>query len=632
MIGAIIVVISSNFAWWLSYEHKQDHVKTQIEIWSKIFKNHFRQFRSVEEIRTKSGHLPAVLRVELDNGNLLRISVRDSAERLVTEIPNATAKRSDLEGVPTIENKSLGSSNSIGPLKLKVKLVDGESITILTWLNSDQLNKNYWKEFGYGYLILILFMTLLWLIPFFLMRRQLQMLYSAQSEVKKLALEDPVTGLPNRRNFNQMLEHSIAYADRYDTKCAILLLDLDNFKNVNDTMGHTAGDKLLKHIAARIRKSLRGHEVVSRIGGDEFVILISPFLESSDLETVAQRVINTVSQPIDIDGVTLVPTTSIGISTYPTDANDPVELFAHADIALYKAKDIEKGTFYFFDEPMRTEVAQAKKTEISLRRALKEDELIVHYQPQVNLLTGKIYGFEALIRWNHPDHGLVGPGHFIQLADDRGLAKHVGNFVIDRVLNDRARFRSICGTLPKLSFNISPSHFKHPHFLQGIVETFKQFGVGLGEVTAEITEDCVVGRGSEKCHQIISEMQAAGLDVALDDFGTGYASLTHLRDLSVNELKLDKSFIQALLSSESNDAIVQSILDLANSIGIRVIAEGIETREHLYALLELDCEFGQGYYFSRPIAFEDACQMLNINQSSSTHFLDPANHLMTEAV
>ncbi len=489
----------------------------------------------------------------------------------------------------------------------------------------------YWQVPDFGYTGLLILMLSAWFISYFMMRKKLTVLEGSQREIRKLALQDPVTGLPNRGYFNELLDQSITYADRYKTKCTLLLLDLDNFKNMNDTLGHNAGDELLKAIGRRIQNSLRAHEVVSRIGGDEFAILLSAVHQQSEIAAIAKHVLSVVSEPVDIDGVTLVPSTSIGISIFPTDASDKIELFAHADFSLYKAKDIEKGTYYFFDDSMREEVAIAKKTEISLRKALENDELIVHYQPQVELRNGKIVGFEALARWNHPEYGLVGPGYFIKLAENRGLAKHVGNFVIDRVLMDRVRLKNMFDDVPRLAFNISPSHFKHPGFAESLIKRLEQQKICAGELLAEITEDCVLGRGTEKSHHILSDLRAAGVEISFDDFGTGYASLTHLRDLSIDEIKVDSSLIKSLLSSKSSDAIVQSIVDLANSLGLRVVAEGVEMREQMLALQELGCKYSQGYYFSHPVSFEKACELLKSRSIRHNIDFDKNNYRMPKA-
>ena len=421
----------------------------------------------------------------------------------------------------------------------------------------------------------------------------LQLAHSAEHDV--------LTGLPNRALLNDRVNQSIILASRHMKKVGVLFLDLDGFKHINDSLGHLTGDKLLQSITKRVCDCVRASDTVSRQGGDEFVVLLSEMEHPEDAAVTARRLLQTVADAHFINQQDLHVTTSIGISVYPDDGLDAETLIKNADTAMYQAKENGRQSFQFFKSSMNERAVERQSIEEGLRRALERNEFTLHYQPKINLITGRITGAEALLRWTHPSRGLVSPAQFIPVAEDCGLILPIGNWVL-REACKQARAWVDAGLPPMtMAVNISAMEFRHEHFLEGVFEVLKETGLGPRLLELELTESVLMKR-VEATGSILETFRAKGVRVAVDDFGTGYSSLSYLRKFPIDALKIDQSFVRQITTSPDETSIVTAIISMGRSLGLRVVAEGVETQEELTFLQAHRCDEAQGYYFSRPVA------------------------------
>jgi len=421
----------------------------------------------------------------------------------------------------------------------------------------------------------------------------LQLAHSAEHDV--------LTGLPNRALLNDRVNQSIILASRHMKKVGVLFLDLDGFKHINDSLGHLTGDKLLQSITKRVCDCVRASDTVSRQGGDEFVVLLSEMEHPEDAAVTARRLLQTVADAHFINQQDLHVTTSIGISVYPDDGLDAETLIKNADTAMYQAKENGRQSFQFFKSSMNERAVERQSIEEGLRRALERNEFTLHYQPKINLITGRITGAEALLRWTHPSRGLVSPAQFIPVAEDCGLILPIGNWVL-REACKQARAWVDAGLPPMtMAVNISAMEFRHEHFLEGVFEVLKETGLGPRLLELELTESVLMTR-VEATGSILETLRAKGVRVAVDDFGTGYSSLSYLRKFPIDALKIDQSFVRQITTSPDETSIVTAIISMGRSLGLRVVAEGVETQEELTFLQAHRCDEAQGYYFSRPVA------------------------------
>ena len=419
-----------------------------------------------------------------------------------------------------------------------------------------------------------------------------QMTHSAQ--------HDFLTGLPNRMLLNDRVNQAIAQAPRHTGKVGVLFLDLDGFKHVNDSLGHPVGDKLLQSVAWRLEECLRGSDTVSRLGGDEFVVLLTEIAQSEDAAITARRMLNAIAEAHSIDGHDLHITTSIGISVHPEDGQDGETLIKNADTAMYHAKENGRQGYQFFEPAMNIRAVARQSIEEGLRRALERQEIFLHYQPKIDLRTGKITGAEALVRWNHPARGLVPPAEFIPVAEDCGLILPIGRWILREACKQVLAWRGAGLTLNSIAVNISAMEFRDANFLEGVLEILGQTGMEPGMLELELTEG-VLMKSTESTESILKILRAKGVRVAIDDFGTGYSSLSYLTKFPIDALKIDQSFIRRISTEPHNSAVVAAIISMARSLKMRVIAEGVETREELAFLRMHRCDEAQGYFFSRPV-------------------------------
>ena len=414
------------------------------------------------------------------------------------------------------------------------------------------------------------------------------------------ALHDFLTGLPNRLFLSDRISQAIALAPRHMNKVAVLFLDLDGFKHINDSLGHPTGDKLLQSIAKRLGECVRGADTVSRQGGDEFVVLLSEVAQSEHAAITARRMLQAVARPHFIDQHDLHITTSIGVSVYPDDGQDAETLIKNADTAMYHAKENGRQSYQFFTPAMNVRAVERQSIEESLRRALERQEFTLHYQPKIDLETGAITGAEALIRWVHPIRGSVSPAQFIPIAEDCGLIVPIGKWVLREACKQARAWVDEGLPLGTMAVNISAIEFLDENFLDGVLAILKDTGMDPGSLEFELTES-VLMKHAESTESILKTLTTLGVQLAVDDFGTGYSSLSYLRKFPINALKIDQSFVRQITTAGRDTSIVTAVISMGRSLKLRVIAEGVETSEELAFLRAQRCDEAQGYYFSRPV-------------------------------
>jgi diguanylate cyclase (GGDEF)-like protein/PAS domain S-box-containing protein len=436
----------------------------------------------------------------------------------------------------------------------------------------------------------------------------LQMAHSAH--------HDFLTGLPNRKLLNDRVSQAILSATRSMKKVAVLFLDLDGFKHINDSLGHSIGDRVLQSVAKRLVDSVRGSDTVSRQGGDEFVVLLSEVELSEGVAITARRLLQAGAEPHSIDQHDLYVTTCIGVSIYPDDGLDVETLIKNADTAMYQAKENGRQTYQFFKPAMNVRAVERQSIEGSLRRALERQEFTVHYQPKINLGTGEISGAEALIRWTHPTRGLVSPAQFIPVAEDCGLILPIGNWVLREACRQARAWVEAGLPLGTIGVNISAMEFRDENFLEGVFSILKDTGLHPSSLELELTES-VLMKHAESSASVLRALRAKGVQVAVDDFGTGYSSLSYLQKFSIDALKIDQSFVRRITTAPDETTIVTAVISMARSLKLRVVAEGVETLKELEFLQAHQCDEAQGYYFSRPVAPEQFAKLLETGISET---------------
>jgi len=411
---------------------------------------------------------------------------------------------------------------------------------------------------------------------------------------------DSLTNLPNRPYFMDLFAREIRRAERHDNLLALLFIDLDGFSQVNDALGHSAGDELLVHAAERLRSSLRKADVVARLGGDEFTVLVPDVREPGDAAIIAKQLIEVLSQPFTISGTETFVAASVGIAIFPGDGDSTDELLRNADTAMYQAKEQGRGTHVFFKEEMTRAARRRAELDRELRRALDEEQFVVYYQPQLDLASGLITGAEALVRWLHPTQGLVPPGHFIPVAEDTGLIERIGEWVLRDACEQFVRWRAQGLPLEHVSVNVSPRQFHRRGFAETVGAILRASGMPPDRLQLEITESVLVDR-TGAADATLAQLVRLGTRLSLDDFGTGYSSLAYLQHLPVAAIKLDRSFIRDIAESEDARAIARSVLAMVQALRKDVVAEGVETAEQLALLARWSCDAIQGFYIARPL-------------------------------
>ena len=426
---------------------------------------------------------------------------------------------------------------------------------------------------------------------------------ATEAKIHYMAHHDMLTGLNNRFSLKDRLEHALAVARRESARVALLFIDLDRFKVINDTLGHHVGDELLIHVSRRLRQCVRESDLVARLGGDEFVVMLSGIEHSSSVAMVAEKLVMRVGEPYPVGAHTLYTTPSIGIAIYPMDGEDGETLMRNADAAMYHAKSAGRNNFQFFDAKMNEAAVERLGIEHALRLALGRDEFRLHFQPIIDLRTGKVSCVEALIRWQHPERGLLAPGMFIGVAEETGLIQPIGDWVIWAACRQLAAFREAGLTGVKMAINISAIQMRNSDLsvlARGVIEAYS---LPPGDLVFEITESVAMEHPDETV-RVLDLLRDMGVSLALDDFGTGYSSLSYLRMFALDKLKLDRSFVEEIGQDVDGQVICDATIGLAHNLGLTLVAEGVETEAQLDYLRDRGCDLVQGYLFSKPLPAE----------------------------
>ncbi len=456
-----------------------------------------------------------------------------------------------------------------------------------------------------------------------MVRRTRTAAQQAESHLHYLAHVDPVTQLPNRHEFNGALAYALARADRQDSSVGLLLLDLDNFKVVNDTLGHHCGDQLLKLVAERLVAILRATDIICRIGGDEFVVIIEPADDASEMASVARKILAVLAAPFALEGHQLYVSASIGVSLYPFDAQDVATLTRNADTAMYHAKHQGKNRYAVFQAEMELRAQRRLRMEANLRRALQNEELYLHYQPQIDLRSGRIVGVEALIRWNCREMGQLSPSEFIPVAEESGIIVELGRWVLQSACRQAASWckAGLLDSLEHVAVNLSACQARDPGLMDDIRAILDETQLPHGLLELEITEGVLMDNVHANV-ELMRRLQDTGIHLSIDDFGTGYSSMSYLKRLPIDQLKIDRSFVHDLPGE--GEAIVTAIIAMAHSLHLKVVAEGVETLQQVEFLRKAGCDNVQGFFFARPMTAAQLTALLLERRDWSTRTVMPA--------
>ena len=439
-------------------------------------------------------------------------------------------------------------------------------------------------------------------------------LKKAQVQMESLAFYDALTGLANRRLFKNRLDKAVKSAQRINTSIALLFLDLDQFKRINDSLGHDIGDSLLKETAKRLEHNVRKNDTVSRIGGDEFTILLTDINNTNDVRIVAEKILHSLSRPFMLHGQEIISTVSIGITLTPEDSIDSNTLMKNADLAMYRAKELGRNNFQFFSEDMNTSILHHLEVEKELNIAIKRNQFVLMYQPKISLIDNRITGVETLVRWRHPEKGIIAPDDFISIAEETGQIIKIGAWVLEHSCHEMgALIRE--GLMPKnakVAVNLSAKQFSDPDLLQTVLNILTQSKIDPLNLELEITESIIMD-DVEAAIGIMEAIKSRGINLAIDDFGTGYSSLAYLKRFPIDVLKVDRSFVMDIPKDKTDMAITSAVIAMGHKLSMRVVAEGIETQEQLDFLRDNGCDDGQGYLLSRPLTLPQLHHFLVIN-------------------
>jgi len=438
----------------------------------------------------------------------------------------------------------------------------------------------------------------------------------SEERLAYLAQYDPLTGLPNRALFRDRLTRSLQLASRRQELAALLFLDLDHFKDINDTLGHDAGDELLINVAERLKSCVRAEDTVSRLGGDEFTIILGRIKHNEEAATVAQKIIDVMSKPISLNNNEVFVTTSLGIATYPTCGLNPETLIKNADTALYSAKARGRNNYQFYEAEMNTAVSERMMMINDLRHAIQRNEFLLYYQPKLCARRNKMIGMEALLRWEHPATGIMLPNKFVPLLEETGMIIPIGKWVLRTACEQNQEW--IRAGLPPMpiSVNISARQFHQKHLVETVADILEETGLDPHNLELEITESALLENADSACNtlQALSEL---GVQLAIDDFGIGYSSLHYLKQFPINTLKMDRTFVEGIVSDADDAAIVEAIIGLGHSLRLKVVAEGVETESQLSYLRDRGCDEVQGFFFSCPVPSTNLKQWILDNEEQS---------------
>lgn len=434
-----------------------------------------------------------------------------------------------------------------------------------------------------------------------------------EEKMEHLANFDQLTDLPNRNLLNDRMEQVIAAIDRRGGNAAVLFIDLDHFKQINDSLGHDLGDELLKQLTQRLHTCLRRSDTLARFGGDEFVVLLTDVKDGGEAAMVAEKMLTALKEPIDVSGHSLHVAISIGIALCPDDGVEIVSLLRNADLAMYRAKDSGRGRYVFYEEEMTQKAGQRLRLETDLRVAIAEGQLQVYYQPKLSAQDDKVLGMEALLRWKHPEFGFVSPATFIPVAEQSGLIHEVSEWVLRQTVMQQRLWQAQGFDIVPVAVNLSVAQFQRPGLAEGISKIVQEGGLKARLIELELTEGMLLELGSKNI-EVLNHLHEAGFAIALDDFGTGYSSLSRLKRLPISSLKIDQSFVRDIATDPNDRSIVSATAALAHAINLRVIAEGVEHPDQLDFIRSIGCDEYQGYLFSMPLPAEEVQRFLNFRE------------------
>ncbi len=442
-------------------------------------------------------------------------------------------------------------------------------------------------------------------------------LHSLEDEFKKLSSFDSLTGLPNRAQFDKDLKREMARAKRFNRKLALLYLDLDFFKKVNDTFGYELGDLVLIEAAARLNKLLRTEDSAARLSGDEFAIILTEIDNPHDAGVVAHRIVEKMNEPYYVSGHIVITGVSVGVACYPEVGDDAATLHQNADIAMHSAKAWGRSNYQFFTKNLQEIHNQRLELEAEIHFALERNEFYLVYQPRIDLQTGKMVGMEALLRWEHPKRGMVSPAEFIPIAEETGLIVPIGTWVLQNACKQFAMWREKNNLECSLAVNVSPRQFQHRNFSELVVHILEETKIPATLLELEITETAIVGFLG-KIEDVLFQLRHLGVKFSIDDFGTGYSSLSRLKELPIQSIKIDRSFVNDIDVKVSDNLIIKSTIELAKDMGLNVVAEGVETESQLRFLVKNQCPQAQGYYYSKPLTPEQMEKFMDLTTKKST--------------
>jgi diguanylate cyclase (GGDEF)-like protein/PAS domain S-box-containing protein len=432
---------------------------------------------------------------------------------------------------------------------------------------------------------------------------------ASEARIEFLAHHDPLTDLPNRLLLRDRLERAIVQGERTETRVALLFIDLDRFKTVNDSLGHPVGDRLLREAALRLRECVREMDTVSRQGGDEFLIVLTDLKDGDAVTRIAEQILATMSVPFSLDGHDVAISCSVGVAVFPEDGRDFDELLKKSDIAMYHAKEAGRNAFRYYTERMNIDALERLDLQNRLRRGLEQDEFVLHYQPVVDLASNRIVGAEALVRWNSPDGGLVMPGRFIAVAEECGLIVPLGDWVLREACRQLRRWHDAGHDQLFLAVNLSAIQFRRGSVGESVIRALRDAGANPAALELELTESILL-QGAEHVLATVRELKSLGVKLSIDDFGTGYSSLAYLKRFAVDKLKIDQSFVNNLPADADNAAIVGAVIQMAKSLNLQVLAEGVESEQAVDHLRALQCDYAQGYHFGRPVPAEEFLKLI----------------------
>ncbi|TYR32118.1 EAL domain-containing protein [Mesorhizobium microcysteis] len=501
-------------------------------------------------------------------------------------------------------DEAVANATLIGYSALREKLAAGSRTMLERMLNTHRL-------LFYATILVIALVAMFIFRPMAeVIRRRTSELVDARNSMAFVAIHDGLTGLHNRTFMHDHFDTLIKSAHRRGERLAVIQIDLDRFKQINDSLGHAAGDYVLVTTAERMRASCRASDICARLGGDEFIMVMPAAGSSEDIDTLARRILGQLNEPIVYEGATIFCGASAGIAVYPVDAENAGDLMVHADLALYAAKKHGGGTFSFFSEELRRELEHRKQLERDIAAAIAHDAFSVYFQPQVSLTNGSIAGVEALVRWHHPERGMISPGEFIPIAEKAGDMPRIGRIVMRKAIQEAASWYRTGIQFGRLAVNVSGTELREPDFTRFLFAMLEDAGLPPQKLSLEIVESVILDDEKTGIASKLRMIRAAGVHLELDDFGTGYASLTHVNPNEIDRLKIDRRFVQNINLNDDNSKIVRAITELARGLGISIIAEGAETEEELSSLLSIGCDQVQGYSIAFPMPDTQAREWL----------------------